>query len=199
MYFDVSANSVGLFLQGAAGLLDLLVLAFHLGVLLGELLGLEGEFLVGLLQFLLLTLQFAGQRLRLLQQALGAHRRFDGVEDDADRFGQLIEEQEVRRLERRQGRQLDDRFALAFEQHRQHDDAARRRLEGAGGDADGVGGTSLRSRRFFSTPHCPTNPSPSRYSPLCPGPVDGHSRPADFRRGSSRPTSSLINGALAGR
>ena len=61
--------------------------------------------------------------LRLLEQAFGAHRRFDRVEHDADRFGQLIEEQQVRRMERRQRRQFDDRLDLAFEQHRQHDDA----------------------------------------------------------------------------
>ena len=48
----------GLFFQGAAGLLDFLVLAFHFGVLLGELLGLLRQLLVGLLQFLLLGLQF---------------------------------------------------------------------------------------------------------------------------------------------
>ena len=85
-----------LLFQGAAGLLDFLVLAFDLGVLLGELLGLVGELLVGLLQFLLLALQLAGELLRLLEQAFGAHGRLDGVEHDADRFGQLIEERQMR-------------------------------------------------------------------------------------------------------
>ena len=47
----------GLFLEGAAGLLDLLVLALHLHVLFGKLAGLLGELLVGLLEFLLLRLQ----------------------------------------------------------------------------------------------------------------------------------------------
>ena len=45
---------LGLFFQGAAGLLDFLVLAFDFDVLLGELLRLLRELLVGLLQFFLL-------------------------------------------------------------------------------------------------------------------------------------------------
>ena len=53
----------GLFLQGAAGLFHLLVLTLDFGILIGELLGLLGQLLVGLLQFLLLRLQFDGQLL----------------------------------------------------------------------------------------------------------------------------------------
>ena len=81
-----------LFLQRAAGLLDFLVLALHLDVLLGELLGLLLELLVGLLQFLLLGLQFAGELLGLLEQAFGLHRRLDAVEHDADAGRQLLQE-----------------------------------------------------------------------------------------------------------
>ena len=84
LYFEVSASSVGLLLQRAAGLLDFLVLALDLDVLLGELLRLLLELLVGLLQLLLLRLQLAGELLRLLQQPLGPHRRLDRVEHDAD-------------------------------------------------------------------------------------------------------------------
>ena len=73
-----------LFLERAAGLFDFLVLSFHLDVALGELLGLLFELFVGLLQFLLLGLQFAGELLRLLQQAFGLHRGLDRVEHDAD-------------------------------------------------------------------------------------------------------------------
>ena len=47
--------------------------------------GLLLELLVGLLQLALLGLQLAGELLRLLQQALGLHRRFDRVQHDADR------------------------------------------------------------------------------------------------------------------
>ena len=85
-----------LLLERAAGLLDLLVLALDLGVLLGELLRLLRELLVGLLQLLLLRLQLGGELLRLLEQALGLHRRLDAVEHDADAGGQLLEEGQVR-------------------------------------------------------------------------------------------------------
>ena len=74
-----------LFLERAARLLDFLVLALDLDVSLGELLRLLFELLVGLLQLLLLRLQFAGELLRLLEQTFGLHRRFDRVEHDADR------------------------------------------------------------------------------------------------------------------
>ena len=86
----------GLFFERAAGVLDLLVLAFDLGLLLGQQRGLERDLLVGLLQFLLLRLQFAGELLRLRQQALGAHRGFDRVEHDADAARQLFEERALR-------------------------------------------------------------------------------------------------------
>jgi hypothetical protein len=49
-----------LLFQRAPGLLDFLVLPFHLDVAFGELLGLQFELLVGLLQFALLGLKFAG-------------------------------------------------------------------------------------------------------------------------------------------
>ena len=86
----------GLLFQRPARLLDFLVLALHLGVLLGEQLRLGGQLLVGLLQLLLLRLQLAGELLRLLEQALGAHRRLDGVEHHADGAGELLEERQVR-------------------------------------------------------------------------------------------------------
>ena len=111
----------GLFFQRAAGLLDFLVLAFHFVVLLGELLRLLRELLVGLLQFLLLGLQFGGQLLRLLQQAFSLHGGFDGVEHDADGGGELIEEGELRRGEGAQAGELDDRLDAIFKEHRQHD------------------------------------------------------------------------------
>ena len=90
----------GLFLERAAGLLDLAVLQLDLGVLLGEQPGLGAQFLVGLLKLALARLELDGQLLRLLEQALGAHRRLDRVEHDADAGRELIEEDEVRRRER---------------------------------------------------------------------------------------------------
>ena len=125
LYFEVSASSVGLLLQGAAGLLDFLVLALDLDVALGELLRLLLELLVGLLQFALLRLQFDGQLLRLLQQALGLHRRLDAVQHDADAGGELFEERHLQIGEGADRGQLDHRLDLALEQHRQNDDVAR--------------------------------------------------------------------------
>ena len=87
----------GLFLQRVAGLLDLGVLALDLGVLLGQQPGLGAQLLVGLLQLALARLQLDGELLRLRQQALGAHRRLDGVEHGADALRELIEEGEVDR------------------------------------------------------------------------------------------------------
>ena len=87
----------GFFLQRVAGLLDLGVLALDLGVLLGEQLRLGAQLLVGLLQLALAGLQLDRELLRLREQALGAHRRLDGVEHRADALGELIEEGEVDR------------------------------------------------------------------------------------------------------
>ncbi len=56
----------GLFLERPARLLDFLVLALHFDVLLGQLLGLLRQLLVGLLQLALLGLQLRGELLRLL-------------------------------------------------------------------------------------------------------------------------------------
>ncbi len=129
----------GLFFQRAAGLLDFLVLALDFDVLLGELLRLLFELLVGLLQLPLLGLQFAGELLRLRQQAFGLHRRFDGVEHDADRVGQLLEEHRLQGGELRHRGKLDHRLDLVFEQHRQHDDVARHDLEQRRADRHRVG------------------------------------------------------------
>ena len=124
----------GLLLERAAGLLDFLVLRLDLDIALGKLLRLLFELLVGLLQFALLRLQFGGELLRLLQQSFRLHRRLDAVEDDADARGQLIEERGLQVGKAAERGQLDHRLDLAFEQHRQHDQIVRLRLEQAGGD-----------------------------------------------------------------
>ena len=111
------------------GLFDLVVLAFHFGVLLSELLGLLRELLVGLLQLFLLRLQFRGQLLRLLQQPLGLHGGLNAVEHDADTGRELFEERQVRGSKDAQGGQLDHGLDLILEEHRQHDDVARHGLE----------------------------------------------------------------------
>jgi len=55
----------GLVLERATRVLDLLVLVFDLGFLLGQQRGLQRDVLIGLLQLLLLRLQLSGQLLRL--------------------------------------------------------------------------------------------------------------------------------------
>jgi hypothetical protein len=104
-----------LLLERAAGVLDFFVLALHFDVLLGELLRLLGQLLVGLLQLLLLRLQLDRELLRLLEQAFGLHRRFDAVEHDADRGGELLEERQVRGRELVERGQSEHRLDLALE------------------------------------------------------------------------------------
>ena len=126
----------GLLFQRAARLLDFLVLAFHFDVLFGQLLRLLRQLLVGLLQLFLLRLQFGGQLLRLLQQAFGLHRGLDTVQHDADAGRQLFEKRQMRGGEGAQRGQLDHRLHPIFEEHRQHDDVARDRLEQTRADRD---------------------------------------------------------------
>ena len=85
----------GLLLDQPLGLLDLLVLLLRLDVLLGEQPGLPAEVLVGLAQLLLLRPQLLGLRLGLLEQVLGEGVGLDGVEDEADALGELVEKRLV--------------------------------------------------------------------------------------------------------
>ena len=90
--FRSERQLAGLFFQRAAGLLYFLILAFDFGVLFRQLLRLLLQLIVGLLQLRLLRLQLGGKILRLFQQAFGLHRRFDGIQHDADTRRQLLEE-----------------------------------------------------------------------------------------------------------
>ena len=72
-----------LFFKRVAGLLNFRVLALDFRVLVGKQFGLGSQFLIGLLQLALAGLQFGRELLRLGEEALGAHRCFDGVEDGA--------------------------------------------------------------------------------------------------------------------
>ena len=119
----------GLLFDGAPRLLDFLILALDLDVLLGQLLRLLRQLLVGLLQFPLLGLQLGGQLLRLLEQPLGLHRGFDAVDQDADIRGQLLEKRQVHRAEVAERGQAEDRLHLPLEDDRKHDQAARQRGE----------------------------------------------------------------------
>ena len=136
---------LGLLLDRAAGHVDLEVLGFDLALLVLEQLRLFLQLLVGVVQLFLLGgelglagLQLLGQQLRLREQALGAHRRGDGVEHDADRFHQLVEEAVVGLVELLERGELDHRLDLVLEQGRQDVDVDRRRLAEAGADLDEV-------------------------------------------------------------
>ena len=137
-----------LFFQSAARLLDFLVLALDFDIALGELLRLLLELFVGLLQFALLRLQFAGELLRLLEQTFGLHRRLDRVEHDADRCRQLLKKHRLQRGEFVDRGELDHGFHLALEQNRQHDIVARRHLEQRRGNR-------RRAVRHFGDQHAP--------------------------------------------
>jgi len=108
-------------------LVDLFLLLLQEGRLLFE-------FFVCIGQLLLLRLQAAGELLRLLQQRLGALRRLDRVDDDADRVGQLIEEGELNIIEGFEGGQFQHGAHLAFEENRHDDDVHGRRLAETTGD-----------------------------------------------------------------
>ena len=83
LYFDVRASSLPS-LRGRGALARFLILALHFNVPLGELSGFLPELLISLLQFRLLSLQFPGKLLRLLEQCLRLHRGLDTVQHDAD-------------------------------------------------------------------------------------------------------------------
>ena len=157
-----------LLLERRPRLLDLAVLAFDLHVLPRQELRLLFELLVGLLQLLLLLLepllrrlqrprllfeprvrvgqlalprlQLRRQRLGLLQQLLGPHRRRDRVQDDADAFGELVQERQVDVAEAVERGELDDGLDFPFEQDRQDDDVQRLGLAEAGADLHVVAG-----------------------------------------------------------
>ena len=141
-----------LLLELLRALLELLVrllqlLLLGLEQLLGrpQRLGLRLELRVRALQLVLLGLELLGlalqllrQRLRLLEQLLGARVRLDRVQDDADRLRELVEERLLDLGEGREGGELDHRHHALLEEHRDDDDARRRRLAEPGGDLDVV-------------------------------------------------------------
>ena len=72
------------------------------------------------------------------QQLLGPHVGLDGVEHDADRFHELIEQRPIGFREARERGQLHHGVNLTFEEDRQHDDVERLGLAEAGGDLNVV-------------------------------------------------------------
>ena len=136
--FGGQRQLLGLALKRAARLLNLLVLAFHLDILLSQLLRLLRQLFVRLLQLFLLSLQLSGQLLRLFQQPFGLHRCLDAVEHDADAGRQLFKKRELRSGECAERGQLDDRLHAVLKEDRKNDYIARGCFKQAGSDGDGV-------------------------------------------------------------
>ena len=131
---------LGLLFERIARLLHLGILALDFGILLGQQPRLGAEFFVPDLEFALPGLQLRRELLRLRKQTLGAHRRFDGIEYDADGRCELIEECEIGLRKWLECGQLDDGFRFALEQHRQHDNTDPLGFPEAGRDRDELAG-----------------------------------------------------------
>ena len=114
-----------LVLQGAARLFDFHVLSFDLCILFSELPGFLLEFLIRLLKFFLSRLEFDGQLLALPEQSLGAHGRFDGIQDNADGLGELLEKAQMGFSKFLQRGEFDNRLGLTFKEDGQNDDRGR--------------------------------------------------------------------------
>jgi hypothetical protein len=95
-------------------------------VLLGEQAGLPAEVRVRHGQLGLLRAELLRQGLGLLEQVLGQGVGLDGVEDEADALGQLVEERLVDRTDGGERGQLDHGAHRPLEQDRQDDDVQRR-------------------------------------------------------------------------
>src|SRR5438874_9244740 len=63
-------------------------------------------------------LRLGEEDLRLLEELFGAHVGLDGVENNSDAVGQLIEEVEVRLAERRNRSEFDHGLDASLEKHR---------------------------------------------------------------------------------
>ena len=100
-----------------------------------------------------------GELLRLLQQVLRAHRRFDRIQHDPDRLRQLLEKRQVGGREGRKRRQLDDGFGFSLEQYRQHDNVCGRRAAEAGLN-DVIGGDVLQQNALFFDSALPHQTAP---------------------------------------
>ncbi len=145
LVFGGEGKLLGLFLHCASRHFDFEVLRLDLLLLILEQLRFLLQLLVRRVQLFLLggqlglaRLKFLGEELRLFQQALGAHRRGDGVEHDADRFHQLVEEGLVRLVELAERGELDHGLHFVLEQGGQDVDVGRRGVAEAGADADEV-------------------------------------------------------------
>jgi hypothetical protein len=92
------------------------------------------ELLVGLLQFALLSLQFDSELLRLREETLGLHCRFNAVQNDTDASSQLIKKRDLQVGESSKRSELNDGLDTALEQYGEHNDIFRHRREQSGSD-----------------------------------------------------------------
>ncbi len=128
----------GLFLERLAGLLDFLVLALHLGVLLGEQPCLRGHLLVRGCSSTCCACNspasswdcFSRPSVRIVASMVFSTTPIEPV--SCSRNARCPSGEFVQR------RELDDGLDLAFVQHRQHDDVARLRLHQAAAELDRV-------------------------------------------------------------
>ena len=116
-----------------------------------------------------------GERLRLLEQALGAHVGLDGVEHDADRLASAARGTPgASALKRSSDAISSTPLDLTFEDHRQHDDASAARALNAENRTRSwrtvSGGALARSDGLpRSSAHWPTSPAQERQRALYRG------------------------------
>ena len=118
---------LGLLFQRLAGLFDFLVLAFDFLVLVGQQAGLFLQFLVGFCNSSCWLCSSWASDCDCLSRSSVRMLASMVLSTMPMRFGQLVEERLVRRVEALERGQLEDALDLAFEDDRQHEDVLRRR------------------------------------------------------------------------
>ena len=93
LVFRGERELLGFLLERAARFFDLAGALLDFFVLLGQQARFLLELFVGRTELFLLRLQFGRERLRLLEQFFRSHVGRDRIEHDADRLGELIEEE----------------------------------------------------------------------------------------------------------
>ena len=125
--------------QLLVGLLQLFLLRLEQLFRSLQRLGLLFQPFVRLGQLFLLRLQLFGERLRLRQELFRPHVRLDGVDDHANRLGELVEQRDVGLGEAAERGQLHHREDLPFEDDGKDHDVGRPRLAQSGVDLDVIG------------------------------------------------------------
>ena len=127
-----------LLFECTSSLLDLGIFTLDLGILFCKQFGLSAQFLIGLLELALTGLQCHRKLLRLGQQALGAHRCLNGIEDRTNALREEIEERKRASVEMLKRGQFNHGLCLTLEKHGQHNDAHLPSLAQTGGDRNEI-------------------------------------------------------------